>query len=269
MSLTRRAGETRKRRVQELAFLIALVACAALILTPILRRQARERAEQEARAEALFNQAMEFAGKVKRMAPPAAGLAYRAACGAQPDELIERMLPFELEGVNGRLAEDPNNVELLFERVDILRQMNRPQELLADLSQILSHDPGNSRALEQRANLLAAQGQYAAAARDLQAITDDEWGDPWLQAYVYVGIGKNQEALDTYNALIDNGCGDSPEEYWGRAMAKRAMGDEDSALEDLRLARELDPSFCLHWPNAPHGDPGVHEQPCSKPAWRW
>lgn len=276
MSLIQSASSTRKRRIVEVIVLVPLLACANLLLGPVLRTQAQRQAENQKQALALMHQANEFLVKLKELAPPAFGLAVCAASGAPVDELIQRLAPFELESVNSKLANDPNNLAQLTLRAHLLKIIGKQKEQLADLDRILSLQPNNTWALSERVDAFANLGRFVEAQEALEVeskihhdfhnIDQQAYYNQFKrQAYISIGLSEYRRALAIYKLIDSQGYG-SPEVFCGMAAAKRALGDDEEAWKDIGRARKIDPTYCLHW--AGPRDPGHHEEPCSKPTRR-
>lgn len=95
-----------------------------------------------------------------------------------------------------------------------------------------------------RAQILAAKGDHAAALQDYEEVIsrDPEYGDYYFErATVHRAAGGYREALADYATSIRL----SPpfhEAHYNRADLLRELGDEDGALHDLDYAIELEPT---------------------------
>jgi tetratricopeptide (TPR) repeat protein len=94
-----------------------------------------------------------------------------------------------------------------------------------------------------RAQILAAGGDHAAALRDYEEVIarDPEYGDYYFErAAVQRAAGKFREALADYGTAIRL----SPpfhEAHYNRADVRRELGEDDEARRDLDYALELEP----------------------------
>ena len=131
------------------------------------------------------------------------------------------------------------------------KSKDRPAAV-AKLTECLAIVPDVPEALYNRALILAELGEDARAVQDLQALEGS--GSPLAarvaalfdvhaQATVSIGVarfeaGDRQAAVELFTRAIAFAPG-NPVPYNNRGLARRALGDEGGAAEDLQTALEL------------------------------
>lgn len=266
MSLTHNASRSRRKRTLEAALLLALVACLMVLLRPIYVEQARQRAERQARAEAMLATATTTASKISRVGPIAIGVAYSATVGDLPTT-ARQLARLDIERLNGQLASDPSDYGLLMERARCYRRAGEIENELVDLTTLVELQPEQDDLRLDRARALTRLGRFEQAHPEVARVLQ---GDPenglasYLLAEIEVGLGHYQKALDRYREIA-SWVGDEGdvEVLWGRAAALRGLGQEQEAQALFQRAREIVPGYCWHWSKA--DDPGRHEGPCQDP----
>ena len=172
---------------------------------------------------------------------------------------------------------DPNNEEVFAERADLLRERGELREALRDLTWIVELQPASFNARLTRSSILIETSRFAEAIADCDWLIEN--GDEAACAGAFnnrgvakLALGRDEEAAVDFETayLIDPEfpisqahCAGTwlrrgaPEKtlrlcdailrvdetngvafHW-RGLAKRALGDEAGAVEDLRRAEEL------------------------------
>lgn len=96
-----------------------------------------------------------------------------------------------------------------------------------------------------RAQLLAARGEYEAALADLDTAISADPGYPDYyidRGNLLVRLGRDDDAIADYETAMRVGP-PFPEAYYNRAEVRFNRGDQEGALADLDYALELDPDF--------------------------
>lgn len=240
----------------ELVVIIGLVACLGVWLAPSRSERSRELTPEELRARQLMDKATATGSKFARLAPAAAGVVVSAATG-DPFAVIKKMAPIEIEQLNERLAENPENTQLLLERSRLQALAGNLEASVADLTWVLNVAGESAHLRLRRADLYLRLGRYHEALADNRVATslEQSWKSQYQLAEISIGLGRFQEALSLYQDL-----GTEEDDFtvaWGLGAAYRGLGEEEKAQTYFRQARRLAPGYCRHWKTSP--DPGSHE----------
>lgn len=136
----------------------------------------------------------------------------------------------------------PASVVILNNRARVLTQMDRLEDALRDYDLILSMDSTYAAAYHDRAAIELRQGRIDKAEADVAHFRSLKPGDmegKLLQAVIYGGTGRQDEATALYSELIE-----AKEEsvlYAARAMCYLEAGALPEAAEDIARGLELDP----------------------------
>jgi Mlc titration factor MtfA (ptsG expression regulator) len=133
--------------------------------------------------------------------------------------------------------------EALFDRAQLLDEMDRTDEAIADLTAAVTVRPDYAAALGHRGHLLAGRGDLDAALRDLDAAVKLDKRDDLLRRWrseLHRRAGRLDLALKDVEKAIRL-YGGEPGHYLERARVRLAMGDVVSALADCDEALRLDP----------------------------
>lgn len=257
MSISKSGPRKHHRRILELSVLLSIVAGLTLVFSPSRQREREELAEKQARAQEMMDRATLAGEKFARVAPAAAGVAVSAVSGAGPFELMQKMAPLEIEELNERLADDPDNPDLLRERARLYEYIGDYEAALVDIEKVQRDAIASADLLLQRARLLASLGRYSDALRNNRTAATLEPGERCQTqlAEIYIGLGRYQESLEIYGELEPRDASS----LWGQGAAYRGLGDNDRAESYFEQSRILSPSYCRHWKGTV--DPGHHEGP--------
>lgn len=284
-----RSGASGKKRMLEVALLVAFIACGVALFRHNARAEEEKLLKAERQAAEMMSAAKEMATEVLETAPGAMMEAVKYAY--HPAD--EQSLRVAIRITSTKLLKSPDDLELLFRRVGLKWQLGEYQECIADLSRVLELEPDNPRALYGRASVYYKLKQYPEAIKDLDRLIvldpKDEHGGlndrayykaklgefasglkdirlslelhPGTSAsldtlgYIMVGLERYQEAVEAYDGSLELEP-NSAYSLRGRAVAYRQLGNEKASELDLARLAELDPSFCLHW--EVEDDPGRH-----------
>lgn len=164
-----------------------------------------------------------------------------------------------LEQIDAQLKTEPENGLLWARRFQAHYALGDQKAALADLDSLEKIDGKIKWVQNNRAFLLAEMGEFEKALPDALAAAEKPPDDPgsWdTVGYVYVGLGKDKEAVEAYDRAIAHKA--KPNYLWGRAVALRRLGQSEAAEADFRRARRIQPGFSLKWNLDP--DPGVYSR---------
>jgi MtfA peptidase len=140
-------------------------------------------------------------------------------------------------------AKGAEKAETLFDRAQVLDEMGRTDEAIADLTAAVQVRPDYAAALGHRGYLVAERGDLDAALRDLdEAVKLDKRDDlvrRW-RAAVHRRAGRLDLALKDAEKAIRLYAHEA-EHYLERARIRLAMGETEAALADCDEALRLDP----------------------------
>ena len=166
-----------------------------------------------------------------------------ATCGplcAHPD------LQIQIEELDRRIAEDPQNPELLARRGDLHRRHQDYTAAAADLRAAREADPGNARIDLLEAELLLDTGQLEGAA---QGVTRYLAANPGhaearvLRARAWLGLGRPAPAADDISQAITAVEKPAPELFRLLVLSLAAQGEDRwrDALEAVNAGLERYP----------------------------
>lgn len=176
--------------------------------------------------------------------------------------------PSELEVLNRKIAQNPDDIESLDARFRYFCANDRTPEAQADLERLILLGDPNLPAMayyERAAYQAEIEGDYEGALpRAEYAVLGRPKNVKFQEnlAYIYIGLGRDEEAVELCDAILKVHP-DSVEALYSRAVAFRRMGKLEQASADFERAAKIDIEFCLHWESEP--DPGWHgeENPSS------
>ncbi|MDF5758752.1 tetratricopeptide repeat protein [Spongiactinospora sp. TRM90649] len=186
------------------------------------------------------------------------------------------MLDGALDDYETAMRLSPPLPEAYYNRAQVRLACDEREAALADLDHVLELDPGYLDAHINRAGVLAVEGREAEARADVEAGLAIDPRNAHLHCVLgqlECGAGRHAEALSAFGealaadpelgaawanrAIARFESGDpegavadltralalerSAELHYNRALALRALGREDEALDDLHLALDLDP----------------------------
>lgn len=144
---------------------------------------------------------------------------------------------------SGEIKRMPGSNELLFARMLVLNELQRFDDCLADLDQLVEMDPNNRNLRETRAMTYLAAGRFDKAIGDLNQII--RAAPASLTPYVSRAIAK-MYASDFNGALadVDRVIKRVPRDatlYQNRGMIWLKKGEYDKAVDDFKHGLELNP----------------------------
>lgn len=148
-----------------------------------------------------------------------------------------------LEVLNRMVELEPEHVNTLLTRVNILFMLDKESEVVADCQRVMELDPANYLALYLMARAKKTTGDILGAIANLtQAIVlKDDFADAYLlRAEILLAMQQATEALPDVEKVISL----SPDEetsYLLRGRIHEALGDTEAASADYRQALDLNP----------------------------
>ena len=142
-----------------------------------------------------------------------------------------------LRDLDYALELEPDQVDSLINRADILLTQGETGRADADIAHGLSLKPGNPHLLAARAALLAESGDEDGAWASYTAALGEDpgfaaaWANRAVLAY---SLGRTAEAIDDLDHAID--LQDDPSLRANRAVALQDLGEHRRALDDLNVA---------------------------------
>jgi len=142
-----------------------------------------------------------------------------------------------LDALDGRIAGDPANVSLRFERAGLLAEMGSTVEARNAYIDVLTRDPAHRLALNNLGTLLHATGYRTAARTAYAEAVARHPGDP--MGHVNLGnvlyeSGEFAAAREHFEAALRADPGHA-EAHQGLAYVLAELGDEAGAIEHRRL----------------------------------
>ncbi|ESZ92501.1 hypothetical protein SBOR_7107 [Sclerotinia borealis F-4128] len=120
--------------------------------------------------------------------------------GAEDDAALKVIL----EGYEGSLSGNPNNMPLLKRRISVLRSLGKTSEAITALNELLDLSPTDAEAWAELADLYVSQGMYPQgifALEEVLLITPNAWNiHARLAEVLYIAAGVNDSSSDRYLA---------------------------------------------------------------------
>jgi tetratricopeptide (TPR) repeat protein len=150
----------------------------------------------------------------------------------QPDRVFEEL--------RSRIAERPDDAQLVLRLAELLDRMNKPAEARGVLSDFLERNP-DARVLRERlVDALVTQGAWTDAVRECAAGIAQQAAAAESYAARLAGITGNPAALD---AVLGAPPSDDAVEMYLRGLIARMVGRDKQAESILSRGHELDRSF--------------------------
>jgi tetratricopeptide (TPR) repeat protein len=149
--------------------------------------------------------------------------------------------PQALESYTAGLALDPNNAALYAKRANVLAQLARPDDELADWDRAVHLLPQDPQLLLGRAQARLRTGRAEGAMEDLRLLLNSDPSNVealTLLARAQENAGYIKDALATYSKLLESDA-NSPETIISRARVYQKLGDRQRAIADLQRATKL------------------------------
>jgi tetratricopeptide (TPR) repeat protein len=150
----------------------------------------------------------------------------------------------QLKRLDANIAARPQNVDRIIARGNFFASQNQFDLAIADYRTVLKMDSQNSRALYNIGQIRLIQKRYTDAAKNFQAALARA-SDPTLAARIHFGLGfclyhhgGAKQAVPEFDAAIALDAM-APEFFIWRGTARRALGDEMNAQNDLARAEQL------------------------------
>lgn len=142
-----------------------------------------------------------------------------------------------------RLASDPDNVAVYYERASAYHRKREYKQALADYEEIIRHDPSDAEAFRSRGYLHVQLGAYKDALDDYanaMRLDPDNADNYVLRARAYGALKKYKKALQdcTETLRLDPHCSFA---YTVRGWVYAEIGDYAEAMADYKKVLQLDP----------------------------
>lgn len=138
-----------------------------------------------------------------------------------------------LRGIEARLATDPDDMQLRFERARMLDELGRGEEALRGYEEVLDRDAAHFDALNNMATLQFKSGQQRNARILYQTLVTRHPNNPIAHANLGFVLLKNNElrpARDHYSRALEIDP-DHTEAHKGLGLVLDMLGDKESARE--------------------------------------
>lgn len=154
-----------------------------------------------------------------------------------------------LVDLNWFLQFEPENLEALYRRAEVLGQLNQKEAAVRDMAKVLALAPENREFKFRRACLRINLGDATGAIADLNSLMEP--GEPNTQIFLHRArahqqLGHWEDAFKDYSNGLGAGV-DEPALYQGRAEVRWETRDLEGAIEDFTHAATL-------WLNQGKGD---------------
>ena len=280
-------AKSKFRRTAEVAVLLGVTAVSAVLFQ---RHQSADKVDEAAlkKTEAMVQDVAErsedlvkngpryFVDGLKTMYNPSGDIRYAKldiyddALRNSPDNpvLLGRRLEILIElGLYERAIEDldrllvlqPEEHSYFYTRGWVYEEQGEFSAAASDLEHFLSIDPdADGFGSNVYANVLAGQGLFEEALVQAEkAVSKQEGlGSFGSLGFAQVGMGRYEEAVKSYSRALEF---DPRNAYAlrGRAVAYRHAGKREKSEADLAAQAMVDPNFCCHWES--EFDPGQHD----------
>ncbi len=142
------------------------------------------------------------------------------------------------------LSQAPKHEEALLLKSRTFQQTGQPEAAIQTIGKAITANGKNHEALSFRAVMLANQGKYAEAQKDILAAINLDSNNPDYR--IELGInqqlqGKYKEAVHSFNEVIKR-YPENDNAYYLRGNARQKLGNKVRALKDYDMAIRLNPS---------------------------
>ena len=180
--------------------------------------------------------------------------------GRRLDILIElRLYERAVEDLDKLIVLRPDESSYVYTRAWVYEQQGEFSAAATDLEHFLSIDPdADGFGSNVYANVLAGQGLFEEAlVRAEEAVSKQEsLGSCGSLGFALVGLGRYEEAIEAYSRALEFDP-KHPYALRGRAVAYRHAGQAEKSEADLATQTMVDPDFCCH--RESEFDPGQHD----------
>ena len=152
-----------------------------------------------------------------------------------------------LEDVDMALADNPNNVNFLLVKGNILVALERRPEAILIYTQAMQCDPRNAEACKERGDCLAQEGQFAEALDDLNKAARLAPRDPWVfnkRGMVWFCQGEYQKAAADFSTAIRLQPDLAISYFFRGNIYRHHLKEPKKAIADYRKGCGLGSSLC-------------------------
>ncbi|TND07916.1 MAG: hypothetical protein FD123_2724 [Bacteroidetes bacterium] len=178
-------------------------------------------------------------------------LALLAGCGPETRGVgtdsvkIDSSQPKELQAINMKLRQDPNNLDLYHERAKYYIGKKQYKEASADMQRVLNIDSSKTVYLMTTADLCFFQNKTGRSKQLLERVIllDEKNTEARLRlAQLYVYTDQYQRALNQLDStlMINQNIAEA---YFIKGMVFKKTGDTAKAVSSLQTAVDLDPEY--------------------------
>jgi tetratricopeptide (TPR) repeat protein len=163
---------------------------------------------------------------------------------------IEEIIEAAVCDLDRIIANQPGDLDALFTRGILLRQLGRVDAALRDLNQVLALRPNLPEALDERGQAFSLTGRLDAALGDfLNAAELESTADRHYRCGVTLScMGNYQNALSQLDKAISLNPG-HVEALSERGVVRMEFNQTSLARDDLDAALRLDPNYHIGWAN--------------------
>ena len=151
----------------------------------------------------------------------------------------------QIKQLDNEMAARPGAIDPIISRGNYFASQNQPDLALADYRAALKIDAQNARALYNIGQIRLMQKKYTDAEKSFRAALTRVENNLPLAARAHFGLGMclyhhggARQALPEFDAAIARDA-TAPEFFYWRGTARKALGDEMNAQNDLARADEL------------------------------
>jgi tetratricopeptide (TPR) repeat protein len=163
---------------------------------------------------------------------------------------IEEIIEAAVSHLDQIIANQPGDLNALYFRGSLLRQLRRVDAALRDLNQVLALRPDLPEALDERGQAFSLTGRLDAACEDFLYAAELE---PTADRHYRCGatlscLGNYQNALSQLDKAISlNRC--HVEALSERGVVRMELNQTSLARDDFNAALRLDPTYHIGWAN--------------------
>jgi len=156
----------------------------------------------------------------------------------------------QLAARKGNTPDQARQIERM--RAQLLSSTGEHAQAIAIFSGMITKEPGSARLLNERCWARATgKVELAQAKADCDAalaLASPTDAAPYLDSLglVYLQLGRNAEALETYDRVLADD-GRYPTSLFGRGLAKKRLGDAAGAEKDMKAATKLEPDIATEF----------------------
>lgn len=149
----------------------------------------------------------------------------------------------KVQTFTNRIKDVPNDVYAILGRSYVFKELGMTEEYLADIEQVLSIEPNNIAALNQKADYLQSKGKFddalALTKKSLKINNSiDNVEALFIEGKSLMGLDENKKALATFNKVIEMDF-TVYDAYYYRGICHQELGNLDEACKNFELAAKM------------------------------